>query len=889
MRPVSLAFSGLNSYREKQTIDFSALSAYGIFGIFGPTGSGKSSILDAITLALYGEVERAAHDTKGIINLEEKQCLVDFTFLLGDKKYCAQRVLERKKDDLFSANTKSCRLYIVDEEKVLADKAKEMTAKIEELLGMDFARFTQTVILPQGKFDRFLRLPPTERANMMEDIFHLEEYGETLNKKAKNRLAVLEEKLRLLAARREGLGDCSEEIIDRQTSELKACKDQLIAAQEKKEAAELALSLARQWQEKAAALEKAQKELALLDLAEQDMSELEIGLERAKKAEPLRLSLEKAKENYKLLQEAISLSVQKDTAAKQAQEEEKSASDKRKHAEEELQKRRAHLGEKIARLEAAKEKEEQLQALKTRIKELRQKLDPLQGEAKRLLAEQMQKEKAASDLRLKYLRWKDKEEILYKKWQEEDADLRQRQRREMAAYLASSLEEGEACPVCGSLHHPGPAPANADLPAWDEAQKFLQESMAAWREAGAQAEDTNQALQKSLKDAQDLSARLNENEKLSAACHSSIAEAEMQLQGLEAALQEVVGDLSIDEAQGSLRREWNALESSFSEARRLEEEKRNIAITINNQSIQAAAKRETLENSLARLQEELSAGLLAAGFASANEALKALLPSEELRKAEKELAEYKQRRESLRILIAGLESELKKAGYAPGLAEEKAQEAESLTAIWQDLIAQEAVLNDNLLRLSANRKLWQELEQKRAALTKQSELVKRLTALIKGKAFVRFLARENLQEIVGIASRTLGQLTGQRYRLELFEDSRGSDFIMVDNYSGGLRRQVGTLSGGEIFIVSLALALALSHKIQMQGKPLGFFFLDEGFGALDAQKLETVMDILEHLPSDSRMVGVITHVQEVKNRLPLYLEVSPAKEGKGSLISLGAN
>jgi len=889
MRPVSLAFSGLNSYREKQTIDFINLSTYGIFGIFGPTGSGKSSILDAITLALYGKVERAANNTQGIINSQEKQCVVEFTFALSNKSYCAQRVLEHKKDEPTSAVTKACRLYIVDEDKVLADKANEMNEQVKELLGMDFDRFTQTVILPQGKFDRFLRLPPTERANMMEDIFHLEEYGETLNKKAKNRLAALEEKLRLLIARREGLGDCSEEIIDRQTGALKACKAQLIAASEKKEAAELALNLARQWQEKAAGLEKAQKELAVLDLAEQDMKEWEIGLNKAKKAEALRLPLEKAKENYKLLQEASSVAAQREAVVRQAREEEKFASDKRKHAEEELQKRRTPLAEKIARLDAAKEKEAQMQSLEARIKEQQQKLNPLQEEAKRLVAGQMQNEKAASELRLKYQGLKEKEQLLYQKWQEEDADLQRSQQQEMAAYLASSLEEGGSCPVCGSLHHPSPAFANPELSDWDKAQKLLKESMKAWREAGGQAEDTNRKLQKLLKDAQDLSARLHEKEKLSAACLSSLEDAEAQLRLLEAALHDLAGGLSIGEARESLSRELSALESAFDQARKLEEEKRTIAININNQSIQAAAKKEALENSLAQLQAELSSGLQSAGFPSANEALKALWPSDELQKAEKELAEYKQQRESLRALIVNLESELRKTAYMPGLAEEKAKEADSLIAIWQNLIAQEAVLNDNLLRLSVNRKLWQESEQKSAALTKQVELLKRLTALIKGKSFVRFLARENLQEIVSTASRTMGQLTGQRYRLEMFEDSRGSDFIMVDNYSGGLRRQVGTLSGGEIFIVSLALALALSHKIQMQGKPLGFFFLDEGFGALDAQKLEMVMNTLEHLPSDSRMVGVITHVQEVKNRLPLYLEVFPAQEGKGSVINLGAN
>jgi len=889
MRPLTLSFSGLNSYREKQTIDFVNLSTYGIFGIFGPTGSGKSSILDAITLALYGEVERAANHTQGVINSEEKQCMVDFTFLLGDKKYCAQRFLEHKKDDPSSTVTKACRLFIVDEDRVLADKSKEMNEQVKELLGMDFDRFTQTVILPQGKFDRFLRLGPMDRANMMEDIFHLEEYGDTLNKKAKNRLASLEEKLRLLASRQEGFGDCSIEKIAEQSEELKACSSELVAAKEKKEAAEQALNLARLWQEQAAELEKAKAELSALNLSEQEMIERENTLVKAKKAEVFRLPLEKAKDTNKLLQEAVSLVAERAAATKQAQEEEKSAVEKRRLAEEELQKKRGPIGEKIARLDAAKEKEDQIVVLKSRIKEQQEKLKPLQEEEKSLHAEQEQNEKTANDLGLKYQGLKEKEQMLYQKWHEQDTALRQRQQQEMAGYLASSLEEGGICPVCGSTIHPSPAPANPDLPDWDAAHKQLQESMAAWRDAGTQAEETNQTLQKLLKEAQILSAQINEKEKLSAACFSSIADVEAQLQVLETALQGLAGDLSIAQIQENLRQDLQALENSFAGARQQEEEKRNRATLINNESIQAAAKSEALENTLAQLQKELSSGLLTAGFSTANEALKALLPTEEVQKHEKELEQYKQQTDNLRINIAKQESQLKKAGYTPGLAEEKSQEAELLISSWQALIAQEAVLNDNLVRLSANRKLWQELEQKSAAVSKQVELVKRLIVLIKGKSFVRFLAKENLQEIVSIASRTLGQLTAQRYRLELFEDNRGSDFIMVDNYSGGLRRPVGTLSGGEIFIVSLALALALSHKIQMQGKPLGFFFLDEGFGALDAQKLEMVMDILEHLPSDSRMVGVITHVQEVKNRLPLYLEVTPAQEGKGSAIRLGAN
>jgi exonuclease SbcC len=150
---------------------------------------------------------------------------------------------------------------------------------------------------------------------------------------------------------------------------------------------------------------------------------------------------------------------------------------------------------------------------------------------------------------------------------------------------------------------------------------------------------------------------------------------------------------------------------------------------------------------------------------------------------------------------------------------------------------------------------------------------------------VEYIAEEQLIQVCRIASERLGQLTRQRYALEV--DSSGG-FVIRDDANGGVRRPVGTLSGGETFLTSLALALALSAQIQLSGQyPLEFFFLDEGFGTLDSELLETVVEALEKLHIDRLTVGIISHVPELKARLPRKLIVESAEPGgRGSRVTL---
>jgi exonuclease SbcC len=217
MRPIELTLKGLHSFREKQTVDFSRLCDGGVFGIFGPTGSGKSTLLDAMTLALYGKVERAPGGTQGILNHAEDELSVSYTFELGmdqPKRYRVERIYKRTKTD--GLNNAGSRLlhFEGDAPKVLADKDRDVTRKIQALLGLTHEDFTRAVVLPQGKFAEFLSLKGSERRHMLERLFNLEKYGDRLNDVIRRRTGEVRTQLEAIRSAQLELGDASAEALE---------------------------------------------------------------------------------------------------------------------------------------------------------------------------------------------------------------------------------------------------------------------------------------------------------------------------------------------------------------------------------------------------------------------------------------------------------------------------------------------------------------------------------------------------------------------------------------------------------------------------------------------------------------------------------------------------
>lgn len=212
MKPKKLVIKGLNSFIEKQEIDFETLVNRGLFGIFGPTGSGKSSILDAITMALYGDIAR---DSTQFINLDTDSLFVSYEFDIasGNKRedYIVSRTVKRDKKGGYKTTAARLVKNSEGEEEIIGDKPRDIQKNIESIIGLKAEDFTRSVVLPQGKFSEFLKLSGKSRRDMLERIFGLEKYGKKLSERIRKARNKQLSSLTLIEGRLEQYKDISKE------------------------------------------------------------------------------------------------------------------------------------------------------------------------------------------------------------------------------------------------------------------------------------------------------------------------------------------------------------------------------------------------------------------------------------------------------------------------------------------------------------------------------------------------------------------------------------------------------------------------------------------------------------------------------------------------------
>ncbi|MBU3142631.1 AAA family ATPase [Clostridium sp. CF012] len=322
------------------------------------------------------------------------------------------------------------------------------------------------------------------------------------------------------------------------------------------------------------------------------------------------------------------------------------------------------------------------------------------------------------------------------------------------------------------------------------------------------------------------------------------------------------------------------------------------SITLNEANLKEVLERENIEKQNVETQktsEEKESKMLLKLLATGEEKLKIVLSENSFQNSEIAI-HYLITKQALLIL----DGEIKQYEEVLRRVLDNLQRVETLLRgkeidpiLWEGLKEKRQVLQNVLEEknkaIGAENRELEEMERKlkefAALIIKRSEvdhmlgLLRELDTLIQGNKFVEYVAMKQLKYISLEASKRLKEITRGRYALEL--DSDGA-FIMRDDFNGGTRRETNTLSGGETFLTSLCLALALSSQIQLKGSaPLEFFFLDEGFGTLDTDLLEIVMNSLEKLHSSTLSVGIISHVEELKSRVPIKLIVTPAEQGQG--------
>lgn len=992
MKPLFLSIEGLQSFQEKQEIDFEKIGRDGLFGIFGPTGSGKSTIIDGMTLALYGNIIRFKNNSSSeskdffdieAINKNSQEAKVNFKFKVGENIYRVERSYKIGKKS--GKLTKTAVLFKNEngEEIKIAENYKEIYKEVKEnILGLTLEDFTRSVILPQGNFSQFLKLTGTEKRDMLERIFNLEKYGDILSKKANAHKYNLENSLKSLDIELSAIG-FNEEELNKQLEEFKILEKE--TENLKKEEKELKAEI--QEMEEIRVLEenisKFQKQKDELDKNSEYIKELETKKNMAEKFIPVIEKLHK-KNDYEdrinILNDEIKIDKEKlEQAVKQLEakkevyrslEEKENFLEKEKEKnyvpqdeflkasedykssieKENLTEKKEILTKEIKSLEIQKEKLsddiknfsdilESLEKEKSEIKDVSQdEILNLEKEIlqKKSLCENLEKrekelEKTVSDKENLEKNIKASEEKLSKLETEENISLADR-KNYFIHEIEKELHEGDVCPVCHGIYHKHSetekesffneesfeklqndirnikSSVQIDKDKLAEKNKKIEEIkneieiLPNIKEEIENLENQKKMLNKKLKEIVDKknlieenikekTDTLNKNKILSASAESELNSKINSLNDIENRLKEIpeflFSTVELKENLENIKKKNDIFKNIDLQLNELRKEKKEIwdtKITVwtekiknfETQLIQKEENHKNIKTEYLALSEEINKVLLENKISDLkyiNEIEKSI---DKISHMKEEIEKHKNDTVYVLKMILDYKDQLKNRNFSKEKFENLAERDKIVNMCLEKNIRLLGEISKSIEIFNINKKRAEEILKEKEKIEKKLNPAKEMTELLKGRKFLDFLSAGKLQSITRIASETLQRITNGRYRINVDEKS---DFSIIDNFNSAVRKPQ-SLSGGETFMVSLCLALALANQIQLKGKSkLEFFFLDEGFGTLDSELLEIVFSVLENLKSEGMTVGIITHVEEIKNRVARKLMVYPAQVG----------
>ncbi len=350
-------------------------------------------------------------------------------------------------------------------------------------------------------------------------------------------------------------------------------------------------------------------------------------------------------------------------------------------------------------------------------------------------------------------------------------------------------------------------------------------------------------------------------------------------------LQQLVGDRTAAEMQDTVNRGLDSLQKQLDQCIDAEKKANDEFASAMQERLISETEWVAGQSAIKEARHKLILSLNEERFATVEEAQDAMLRPEEQADFALKVRQFDEEGLKIQAVQNELMQQLGGRSVDQGLWESIQASMEMAEVRHQEALTNRAQAELRLDDIRVKHSRWLDLDKERVKLETKVNHMQLLKDLLRGNTFVEFMAREQMVSVARQASVRLSTLTRGRYSLELMADG---EFVMRDHHNGGVIRPVTTLSGGETFLTSLALALSLSSHIQLRGKyPLEFFFLDEGFGTLDQELLDVVVTELEKLHLDNMAIGVISHVPELRQRLQRRLIVEPAEPaGRGSRLKL---
>ena len=866
MKPVELRISGWGPYKELQTIDFTRMEERGLFLITGATGAGKTTIFDAIMYALYGCMSGEVRE-KGSVRSDfakpDTPTFVELSMTHKGESYHIYRNPEylrprkRKGADGKELTKEKEKAILTLPDGSSVEGSSEVTRKIEELLCLDYRQFKQISMIAQGEFTKLLTASSQEKTKIFRQIFDTGLY-ERIAQLLKERSSAiykevsgyrhkmdedvelyhpLEESAEAFATLVQGEAYDYEAVLAFLKEEKKRIgkeEKEVLAQYQKLEERTLVLNGKLVEAQKAAELQKSlereTERKQLLDHRKEEMQQKEILLWKADRAGEIRQQellceesgkqIDKIKQQIRHLQEETGLREQQILT---------------------LQK----LPEYQADFEAACE-------LKEKLSEQEQESEHNIELCKQLEAQLKQQQEV-------YLKL-EQEELLARQTYEETE---RRYRHNLAGILSAELEENRPCPVCGSLHHPAPAAVAEEhltKEKVDQAKKaWLQKQEKTMRQHGETMAARGKAEQAREKGCELL---------------KTIGQLQEQMEQLPGEIKELLLKYTRKSFEGELNRLLQL------RVERAEKQEQILTLQEELQKVQELFRER---------EEERDILLTKYGFASGEEYQGCLLSKEQIEAGKRELQDYEKNCRANEELLQHLKEQIQGLVLAdPVKLKEELQEAlEEKRDVQQSLSKKQESRN-------LTERTYSSLKTKLAGLRETMErysLVKGLDDLANGNnkkrlVFEQYVLISCFEEILYAANLRLQTMSAGRYELRRVRgivDARSKDNLEMEvlDYYTGKYRSVKTLSGGESFKVSLSLALGMSDVIQAQsgGIRVETMFIDEGFGTLDGESLDQACLVLQGLTESNRLIGLISHVPELSEKIPDQIRIHKTNTG----------